>query len=456
MAFGSSYKPTYSVGTKIARLAGEWEVHAKTLSLTPSQARFAKRFFTGANLLASGEAGTGKSYLVQSIIAFLTQHGVNVGVTGLTGVSAFLIGGQTLHSFAGVGLADEPVSNLLTKLYKNRKAKDRIKATEVLFIDEVSMAKGDLLNKVNEVFKVIRYNDAAFGGVQLICSADWLQLTPVFKGDEVQELAFQSAAWEEAKIETVVLKEQMRQRGDPTFRGVLSDVRVGETKSLPLLEARIGATFPADGIEAVRIFCRNVDVDRYNAERLAALPGAVKTYTARDTGMPHHTDAFNKNCPAPQILDLKVGANVRLLVNENVEEGYVNGALGVVKAFGPEGVTVQFQQGTLLVQLNEWTIKEQEVGVDGKLRFKTVATRRQMPLRLSWASTIHKCQGQTIDRAILDVGDAFSDGMVYVALSRVRNLESLSLSGRIPASAIRVNQAAVEFYEAIERAENPF
>ncbi len=457
MAFGTNRSTSsYPVGSKIARLWSDWEAHAKTLGLTPSQARFAQRFFTGANASVSGPAGTGKSYVVQALIAFLQKQNVRVGITGLTGVAAFAIGGQTLHSFCGVGLADEPVSELLKRVYKNRKAKERMEAIDVLFIDEVSMAKGDLLNKVNEVMKVIRYNDSAFGGVQLVMSVDWLQLPPVFKGDEVQELAFQCAAWAEAKVETIVLKEQMRQRGDTTLLKVLGDVRVGDTDSLHLLDSRIGAVFPADGIEAVRIFCRNVDVDRYNADRLAALPGEIKTYTARDTGMPYHTDAFNKNCPAPQNLHLKVGAQVMLLVNESVEDGFVNGSVGIVKAFGPDGVTVQFKQGSLLVGHNDWHIKEQEVMMDKKMRVKTVATRRQIPLKVCYATSVHKAQGQTLDRAVIDVSEAFAEGQTYCALSRVRDLESLSLVGKIPHRAIRVNQAAVEFYEGIERAENPF
>lgn len=457
MAFGSNrLTSSYPTAPKIARLWPEWQEHAKTLSLTPSQARFAQVFFTGVNVAVSGEAGVGKSYIVQALMAFLTKHNVRVGVTALTGVAAFTIGGQTLHSFAGVKLAQEPVSELIKMVYKNKRAKERIAAIDVLFIDEVSMAKGDFLNKVNEVFKIIRYNDTAFGGVQLLFSFDWLQLPPVFKGDEVQELPFQSAAWAEANVKTIVLKEQMRQRGDPVLLQVLSGVRVGDTDSLHLLDSRIGATFPQDGIEPVRIFCRNVDVDRENATRLAALPGELKTYKARDTGMPYHTDAFNKNCPAPQTLELKVGATVRLLVNADVQQGYVNGSVGIVKAFGPDGVTVQFKQGSLLVEHDEWDIKEQEVALDKSIRFKTVATRRQIPLRLSWAATVHRTQGQTLDRVIVDVAEAFSEGMVYVALSRVRDLQSLSIVGKIPHSAIRVNPECVAFYEALERAENPF
>lgn len=450
MAFG-----TRSV-SRVPRLRPEWEAHARILGLTPSQSRFADAFFTGANVAVTGPAGVGKSFVTKALIAFLQQWRVRVGVTGTTGVASFAIGGQTLHSFMGVGLADEPVRNLLQRVYKNRKAKERMAAIDVLFIDEVSMAKGDLLDKVSEILKVIRYSDAPWGGVQLCLSSDFLQLPPIFKGDETQELAFQCAAWREAKIKTIVLKEQMRQRNDDTLLKVLNDLRMGETDSLHLLDARIGAAFPDDGIEAVRIFCRNADVDDYNRDRLAALPGETKTYHARDTGLPYHTEAFNKNCPAPQVLELKVGACVRLCSNLDVEAGLVNGSVGTVKAFGPGGVTVQFIGQKVTVEHAEWSIKEQEAALNGEIRFKTVATRRQIPLRLSWAATVHRSQGQTLDRAIVDVADAFDAGMAYVALSRVRDLESLSIVGKIPHSAIRVNQAALDFYEGLERAENPF
>lgn len=441
-----------AVSGKLAHLAADWEkIYSGPLCLTPSQARFARLFWAGHNLLLTGSAGTGKSYLTKALFAFLRDRRVNVGVTATTGIAAFGIGGQTIHSFCGIGLADEPASNLIAKVFKHGKAKARIRAIDVLFIDEVSMAKGDLLNKVNAVFKAIRHSSAPFGGVQVVFTGDWLQLAPVFKGDETQELAFQSAAWQEAAVRTVLLNEQMRQREDSTLLRVLNDLRVGSTASLHLLDDRIGAAFPADGIEAVRVFCRNVDVDRYNAERLAALPGQAKVYRARDTGDARYTDAFNRNCPAPEVLELKVGAQVLLLVNMDVEtRGLCNGSVGVIKSFGPDGVHVMFKNGLALVELNDWSIKEQEVALDGKIILKTVATRRQMPLKVCYAITTHRCQGMTLDRAVVDMSDAFGDGMVYCALSRVRDMGSLSIAAPIPRGAVKANRQCIQFYRDLE------
>ncbi len=319
---------------------------------------------------------------------------------------------------------------------------------EVLFIDEVSMAKGDLLDKLDMVLKYFRDTNDPWGGAQVVVSGDFLQLPPVFKADETQVFAFDCRAWQEANIKVVVLDEVVRQQGDMTLLKVLKDVRVGDASSLHLLDARIGATWPDSEIEPVRIFCKNVDVDLYNRQRLEKLATQAKTYFARDSGMPYHTDTFNKNCPAPQTLDLKVGAQVICLANLDVEKGVCNGASGIVKAFGAQGVTVQFAQTTMLVDHNEWSIKEQLVGADGKIAYKVVATRRQIPLKVCYAITVHRCQGQTLDRAILDLEGAFGTSMVYVALSRVRDMGSLSIAGKIPPRAVKANPECLAFYEA--------
>lgn len=444
MAYGSSQPPIQVPRSQLGHLKDQFL--RRGFTFTASQLRFIDLFFAGSNVCLTGAAGTGKSFVVKALLDFLVDSGVSVGRTSTTGVSAFLIGGQTLHSFAGLGLADEHLESLIEKVKKNTKAKARMRAMTVLLIDEVSMAKGDLIDKLDGVLKWVRGSRAPFGGVQLLAVGDYLQLLPVFKGDEYQELSFQCRSWREAKIAVVVLKESVRHQGDNTLLRVLNDVRVGNRESLHLLEPRVGAAFPDSDIEPVRIFCRNADVAAYNAERLAKLPGQVKTYLAKDTGLPYHTDAFNRNCPAPERLDIKVGAQASLLVNMDVEQGLVNGSVGVVKAFGPGGVSVKFASGLVLVDHEEWSIKEQEVDRSNVIRYRVVATRSQIPLKVCYAITTHRAQGATIDRAVIDMREAFSAGMVYTALSRVRNLESLSIVGGIPHEVIRVNPECSAFY----------
>ncbi len=436
----------YIPNPKIARLWEGFKTFAGPFGLTPSQWRFAEEFFRGSNLLLTGSAGTGKSYILKALFDFLTKNGVSVGKTGTTGVCSFNIGGQTIHSFAGLGLADEHLESLIEKIGPKGKVKARLKAIDVLFIDEISMAKGDLLDKLDGVLKHFRRNRDPWGGVQILASGDFLQLPPVFKGDEKEEMAFQCKAWKESNIKAIVLREIVRQQGDPTFAKILNEIRVGDVSNLHVLDSRVEATWTDSAIEPVRVFCRNVDVDLYNRRRLEKLTTQSKTYMATDTGLPHHVDTFNKNCPAPQSLELKVGAQVMLLVNM-LEEGFFNGSVGIVKSFTSMGVDVSFPEGVCLIARNEWSIKEQIVGLDGKIIYSTVATRRQIPLRVCYSVTAHKIQGATLDRAIVDMEDAFASGQAYCALSRVRTLDSLSLATKIPPRAIKVNQACLEFYQ---------
>jgi ATP-dependent exoDNAse (exonuclease V) alpha subunit len=419
-------------------------------TLTNGQKRFAQLFFEGKNLLLTGAAGTGKSHVLKLLFDFCTKQGVVMGKTATTGVAAFNIGGQTIHSFAGLGFGDEDIKNLIAAVGKKKKAVARISMCKVLVLDEASMLKAELLDKIDLVFKYYRFNNRPFGGVQIVFVADFLQLPPVWKKDEVKDFCFNSRSWKEAKVVTSNLTEIMRQKGDSAFAEALNKIRIGDVSGLDLIKTRIGAEFPNDGIDPIRIFCKNVDVNSYNEERLALLPGTKKVYQARDFGETYHTDYFNKNCPAPETLELKVGAQVMLLTNMNTEIGLVNGSVGKVLSFSLEGPVVQFVHGgKAIVSENEWSIKEQEAKTGGGFKYKVVATRNQIPLKLAYACSTHKSQGATLDRAVIDLNEAFAEGQAYCALSRVRSLESLSVRD-FPSSKIRVNQECLDFYKALE------
>lgn len=443
---GQSYS-TSSPALSSATLSAAFSQTPAYTRLTPSQKRFATLFFEGVNLFLTGEAGTGKSYLMRALYDFAETRGVALARTASTGVAALNIGGQTINSWAGMGLADEDITSILTWVNKNRKAQERIRATRILVIDEISMVKADLLDKLDLVCKSICGVKTPFGGLQIVVVGDFLQLPPVFKGDERKDFAFNSRSWREAGIKKVALLEQVRQDGSLLFAGLLGRIRVGDVSDLDLLSTRIGAAFPASETEPVRLFCKNVDVNVYNAGRLAKLPGDLKRFHAKDDGQEHHITYFDKHCPAPTTLELKIGVQVMLLVNLDVLSGLVNGSVGVVRAFGPDGITVAFDRGgECIVEENQWEIKEQVTGLGGMTRYKVVATRLQYPLKLAYATSVHKSQGSTLDRVVVDLREAFAEGQIYTALSRVRSLEGLSIVGEIPTN-IHVNLECKRFYE---------
>jgi ATP-dependent DNA helicase PIF1 len=413
--------------------------------LNADQRRFVDSCLAGENVFLTGNAGTGKSFVVERLLKYYLRNGSHVGVTASTGVAALNIGGTTLHSWAGIGLGDADVNSLYIDLLKKKKARMRILMSSALFIDEISMIKASLLDKLDILFQKIRKSDKPFGGIQCIFVGDFLQLPAIIKGDD-DKLAFESEFWASANFKVMQLKNIVRQ-SDQAFSSLLSNIRVGNTDDLSLLKTRIGAKFK-DGINPVKLYSRNIDVDAENRRNLTLIKSALKSFTANEYGESHHLAFFEKNCPAPKVLELKVGAQVMLLKNLSLDDGLCNGAIGVVTGFSGIGVLVRFSSGVHYIERESWDIKEQTYSADGSMLVKVVASRSQIPLKLAWASTIHKVQGATIDHAVMDLSDCFECGQVYVALSRVRNLEGLSLMP-FNADRIKVNRSCLDFYDRL-------
>lgn len=422
----------------------EWE------GLTKLQKEFFRLFFTRRNLFLTGSAGVGKTYCLKLLFDFLDEINHFYGKTAMTGVAALNIGGSTVHSWAGIGIAEESGMELLTKVSQNKKAVNRIKNSKILAIDEISMCKADLLEKIDIVCQYIRNCERPFGGLQVIFSGDFCQLPPIFSQLEPETFAFESHAWKSAKIAVVHLMEIVRQHDEPHFAKFLNDVRMGIATDFSILAECHNRQFPNDGIKPVRLFCKNYNVDEYNNQQLAKIALPSKIYRSIDDGPAEWKDFLDKNCRAPAVLELKVGAQVMLLTNISVEAGLVNGSVGVVETLAGGLVTVRFQRGSYPVEPFEWAIRQNEAGPTGEMKRVKIAGRKQIPLKLAWAQTIHKSLGTTIDRAEVDVGEAFAEGMVYVSLSRVRNLASLRLKSFNPAK-ITTNPKCIEFYENVER-----
>ncbi|KAJ5310174.1 uncharacterized protein N7443_002635 [Penicillium atrosanguineum] len=451
----------------------------------------------GKSIFFTGSAGTGKSVLMREIIKHLRRkykrEPDRVAVTASTGLAACNIEGVTLHSFAGIGLGKEPVPELVKKIKKNQKARNRWLRTKVLVVDEVSMVDGDLFDKLEEIARRIRNNGRPFGGIQLVVTGDFFQLPPVPDGSNREaKFAFSAATWSTSIQHTILLTHVFRQR-DPEFAAMLNEMRLGNI-SPSTIEAFRKLSRPLnfhDSLDATELFPTRSEVENANSQRMHRLSGELMTFNAIDTGTiqdPQHREKLLSNCMAPATIHLKKGAQVMLI--KNMEDSLVNGSIGRVVAFMDEstfdyyrdnegdfaagdgnpdddeglararkklkpmahkegGVTVTrkwplvcFVQpdGTerhLLCQPEAWKIELP----NGEVQ----AQRQQVPLILAWALSIHKAQGQTLQRVKVDLGRVFEKGQAYVALSRATSQAGLQVT-RFEPRKVMVHPRVVDFY----------
>jgi lambda repressor-like predicted transcriptional regulator len=376
----------------------------------------------GKNIFLTGEAGSGKTYLLNQYIHYLKTHQVEVAITASTGIAATHLQGSTLHLWSGIGVRDYLAQKYLEKLLGTDRIKRRYQKTKVLVIDEISMLHPYQLDMVDLIARYILKCEQAFGGIQVVLCGDFFQLPPVssiISGEE-KKFAFEGSAWKAGDFQVCYLHEQHRQGDDPLLK-VLTDIRngtAGEQTKIPL-RARYKKE-PEGATRATKLYSRNVNVDAINESELTNISGEEKTFMMVTEGVEIFVNGLKKNCLALEKLRLKKGAEVMFIKNA-ISGRYVNGTRCIVVGFDKrEGwpVVKTYDNEMMVAYPEEWNYEE-----NGVVR----ATIRQVPLRLAWAMTIHKSQGMTLDAAEIDLGDAFEPGMGYVALSRVRSLSGLKL-----------------------------
>jgi ATP-dependent DNA helicase PIF1 len=413
---------------------------------------------TGISFFLTGAGGTGKSYVIRSIVEALQSNGRDCALTAMTGCAALLLGkgAKTLHSWSGIGLGKEPIAALLIKIRKSSKAKKNWLAADALIIDEVSMLTPDLLDKLDEIGRKIRKcADKPFGGLQVILVGDLFQLPPINK-DGDQKFVFESEIWK-TYIKDIVNLRTIHRQSDEVFLKILDEARHGELseESIEILEARKTNEWKRLEIKPTLLFTKKDAVEEINMGQLKKCPGEDIVYKVKTVYTPaafavkpteqevqREIDRMDKVCPYMPELRLRVGAQVMLLTNKHAQHGLVNGSRGIVEKIcdGPDPLPmVKFRNGeVLIIEPSSWASDE----IDG-------FNREQIPLSLAYAVTIHKAQGATLDCALIDIGsNTFEYGQAYVALSRVRSLDCLYIWDLNP-SAFRVHPKVKAFFDQI-------
>jgi ATP-dependent DNA helicase PIF1 len=389
------------------------------------------------NVLITGAAGTGKSTLLR---ALRRKYGSRMPIMATTGIAAVNVGGMTIHSWMGLGLAQGTAKQIAKGIRQNkRKAMDNIMGYNRIMIDEISMLDAELMDKIDQVLQILRGNDRPFGSMQLIMFGDFLQLPPVKRGGKA-EFAFESLAWMTGEVKTHQLTKIFRQTDD-IFARALNDVRIGVISEnvSQCLNARYRVIDDDPENEPVNLVTHNIDAERINLDRLEKIDSVEKSYSATDWGKSQAAiNLIQKSCLAPTVLKLKVGAQVMLLTNVDTDLGLANGSLGVIKRFSSMGypLVTFFNGHEAYIEAHEFSVTEGD---------EKIATREQIPLMLAWAISIHKSQGMTIQKLRVHLAKCFEFGQAYVALSRASSLEGLFIETG-DKKKIKAHPAALKFY----------
>jgi len=420
------------------------------------QLAFDFALYTNRNIFLTGKAGTGKTTFLRKLKKETKKQ---IAVVAPTGVAAINAGGTTMHSFFQLPFNPffptvEGRKNLIEKIKMQSNRRKVLQELEILVIDEISMVRADVLDAVDTILRHFRYrNNEPFGGVQVIFIGDMFQLSPVASDDEWRLLSqyytspyfFHSLAVQQQQPVYIELDTIFRQ-SNIDFIQVLNEVRNNclSERALTLLQSRYNPLFvPPSDDTFITLTTHNYKADQINAEELAKVKGKIYTFNAIIEG-----EYSEKSYPTEKVLELKIGAKVMFLRNDTeTPRRFFNGKIGMVEKVGDESIRIKCPDDDESIELGkaEWE----------NIRYSTNPTTKQIeevmlgkfiqyPLRLAWAITIHKSQGLTFDKAVIDAGAAFAPGQVYVALSRCRSLEGLVLLSKINPNSIHNDRQIIE------------
>ena len=432
-------------GEEIIEKTPPQEVESGDITINPEKSEiFDKIESTKNHFFITGKAGTGKSHLLK----FLKLNSKKqIVVCAPTGVAALNVGGQTLHSFFKI----PPNFINPEDVRLSPKVAEILHHVEVLVLDEVSMIRAEMIDIIDHLLKQAREPFTPFGGVQLIMFGDPFQLPPVVNSRELQEYFaknhggfhfFNAHVWEDATFETYELQEIFRQK-DNHFIQILNRVRTGDIDQslLDTLNRRV-ELFDEDS-PTIILSTTNSKVNFINTNKLAGIDSKEFIFEADISGV-----LDEKQYPADEILKLKKGAQIMMLKNDP-DDRWVNGSLGTIESLSEKNIEVNIGGSVYPVAPVSWNkINYFYNRETKKVEEQIVGNFVQYPIRLAWAITIHKSQGQTFDRVIIDLDSgAFTSGQVYVALSRCRSLPGIYLTRPIRKEDIKVDVNVSKFME---------
>ncbi|MGB0862332.1 MAG: ATP-dependent DNA helicase [Saprospiraceae bacterium] len=401
------------------------------------------------SLFVTGRAGTGKSTLLR---LFRDTSKKKVVTLAPTGIAALNIGGQTIHSFFSF-----PAKVLNRSKIQPRRNKRLFKKVKTIIIDEVSMVRADMMDNIDYFLRINREDPRPFGGVQMVFFGDLFQLPPVISTEEEHELMasqyespyfFSAKVFKEYPFETVQLYKVYRQN-NRNFIKLLDRVRMNQIDydDLETLNERCIPDVLADDFY-ITLATTNLIVNQLNEKRLKKLLSPEVVFTARISG-----EFSGRAYPTDDILRLKDGAQVMFVKNDS-KRRFVNGTIGKIISLTQEQILVEIlnENGTvrqLEVEREEWEILKYELNAKGEIESKVKGTFKQYPLRLAWAITIHKSQGKTFEKIIINLGrGAFAAGQTYVALSRCTSLQGIILKTPVVPRDIMIDERIIDFFES--------
>ena len=417
---------------------------------------------TSRSIFLTGKAGTGKTTFLNDFVRKTRKKHIVVAPTGIAAINA---GGVTIHSMFGLPLrtflptTDRVDSNLANNIadlmphFKYRKDKLKLlREIEIIIIDEVSMLRADVLDMMDFSLRHVRRNQQKFGGVQMLFIGDLYQLPPVVRDEYVLKqyydspFFFDSYALKELPLITLELTTVYRQK-DEKFLEILNEIRDGAVGDIDFdtLNERYLPDFEPKDEPYVYLTSHNRMADEINQKKLAALPGKSRFYDAEIIGN------LNENqFPNDEILELKIGAQIMFIRNDaSGEKRYFNGKLAEIVEVDDKEISVIIDGEDEIYKLKKetWEQKRYSLGEDKSIQEEVLGSFKQYPIRLAWAVTIHKSQGLTFDRLIIDAGKSFASGQVYVALSRCRTLEGIVLKSKITPEVIFSDRRVSKFQD---------